>query len=191
MRSLPDAPRRRVSRGVLAASARVFRAAAGRRIRGRDIGIFFRCQFEPPCFTPACLLRSRSPARSRVRSWTIESSLTNVGCDVPLHVIGRIRRCHVDYQRPLFPEIPDLGLPPHALDRQLSVRSRSPLSTAPIEIAARATHRMVTARRCFAPSRPRPRCWPGGRPAGDRRRPDSPPIGAAPGHAQYDRHDRR
>ena len=62
------------------------------------------------------------------------------GCDVPLRG-SEYQRLHVDYQRPLFPELPDLLLPPYAVVVSFGL-VRIAREHGPIEIAPR-THRMT------------------------------------------------
>lgn len=74
---------------------------------------FLPMPFEPPCFHPrfffddAVLSVVRGSMEDRIAAdqW---------GCDVP--VFGSVHQdLHVDYQRPLFAELPDLALPPYML----------------------------------------------------------------------------
>jgi ectoine hydroxylase-related dioxygenase (phytanoyl-CoA dioxygenase family) len=62
------------------------------------------------------------------------------GCDVPLSGSQR-QEAHVDYQRPLFAEAPDLPLPPYLLIVSFGL-NRITLADGPIEIAP-GTHRMT------------------------------------------------
>ncbi len=70
------------------------------------------------------------------------------GCDVPLRG-SEYQGAHVDYQRPLFPEAPDLALPIYFLVVSFGL-VRIALEHGPIEIAP-GTHRMarVDALRAF------------------------------------------
>jgi len=61
------------------------------------------------------------------------------GCDVPLRG-SQNQEAHVDYQRPLFAEAPDLPLPPYMLVVSFGLICISP-AHGPIEIAP-GTHRM-------------------------------------------------
>jgi ectoine hydroxylase-related dioxygenase (phytanoyl-CoA dioxygenase family) len=64
------------------------------------------------------------------------------GCDVPL-LGSEYQKIHVDYQRALFPETPDLTLPAYAMVVSFGM---VPIATehGPIEVAP-GTHRMVRA----------------------------------------------
>jgi ectoine hydroxylase-related dioxygenase (phytanoyl-CoA dioxygenase family) len=61
------------------------------------------------------------------------------GCDVPLRG-SQEQEVHVDYRRPLFPEAPDLPLPPYILIASFGLIDITP-AHGPIEIAP-GTHRM-------------------------------------------------
>ena len=61
------------------------------------------------------------------------------GCEVPLRG-SEYQRAHVDYQRPLFEEAPDLSLPPYMLIVSFGLVQIT-LAHGPIEIAP-GTHRM-------------------------------------------------
>lgn len=61
------------------------------------------------------------------------------GCDTPLRG-SESQNPHVDYQRPLFPEVPDLPLPPYMLVVSFGLIDITP-AHGPIEIAP-GTHRM-------------------------------------------------
>jgi ectoine hydroxylase-related dioxygenase (phytanoyl-CoA dioxygenase family) len=74
---------------------------------------FLPMPFDPPCFDPAfffddevlATVRGAMDDRVVADQW---------GCDVPL--CGSVHQnFHVDYQRPLFAEAPDLQLPPYML----------------------------------------------------------------------------
>jgi ectoine hydroxylase-related dioxygenase (phytanoyl-CoA dioxygenase family) len=94
--------------------------------------------FEPPCFAPEfffdmevlSIVRGAMDSRVVADQW---------GCDVPLRG-SDYQRPHVDYQRPLFEEAPDLLLPPYTLVVSFGL---IPITAAhgPLEIAPR-THRM-------------------------------------------------
>jgi ectoine hydroxylase-related dioxygenase (phytanoyl-CoA dioxygenase family) len=62
------------------------------------------------------------------------------GCDVPLRG-SEYQGLHVDYQRPLFPEVPDLALPAYAVVVSFGL-VRIAREHGPIEIAP-GTHRMI------------------------------------------------
>jgi hypothetical protein len=99
---------------------------------------FFPMSFEPPCFAPefffdhAVLTIARGLMDERVVAdqW---------GCDVPLSGSG-YQGVHVDYQRPLFIEAPDLVLPMYLLVVSFGL-VRIGREHGPIEIAP-GTHRM-------------------------------------------------
>jgi ectoine hydroxylase-related dioxygenase (phytanoyl-CoA dioxygenase family) len=74
---------------------------------------YIRMPFDPPSFSPAfffdetvlAIVRGAMDDRVVADQW---------GCDVP--VLGSVYQdFHVDYQRPLFPESPDLKLPTYIL----------------------------------------------------------------------------
>ncbi len=95
--------------------------------------------FEPPCFTaqfffdPAVLAIVRGLMDDRVVAdqW---------GCDVTLRG-SEYQAAHVDYQRPLFPEAPDLALPPYAVVVSFGLVRIAP-EHGPVEIAP-GTQRMT------------------------------------------------
>jgi hypothetical protein len=99
---------------------------------------FLPMPFEPPCFArefffdPEILeiVRGAMDRRIVADQW---------GCDVPLRG-SEYQRFHVDYQRPLFEEAPQLALPPHMLAVSFGL---VPVTAAngPMEIAP-GTHRM-------------------------------------------------
>lgn len=103
--------------------------------------------FEPPIFVPQfffdddvlSIVRGLMDDRIVADQW---------GCDVPLRG-SEYQAAHVDYQRPLFPEAPDLELPIYSLVVSFGL-VRIAREHGPIEIA-RATHRMtrVEALRAF------------------------------------------
>src|SRR5271157_5618606 len=69
---------------------------------------FLPMPFEPPCFTPDLFFDTG--VLSIVRGVMDERVVADQwGCDVPLSG-SRIQEAHVDYQRPLFAEVPDLPL---------------------------------------------------------------------------------
>jgi ectoine hydroxylase-related dioxygenase (phytanoyl-CoA dioxygenase family) len=94
--------------------------------------------FEPPCFVPEfffdtdllSIVRTVMDDRVVADQW---------GCDVPVRG-SEYQGIHVDYQRPLFPEAPDLSLPPYLLIVSFGL-VRITLENGPIEIAA-GTHRV-------------------------------------------------
>jgi hypothetical protein len=100
---------------------------------------FFAMPFEPPIFTPQfffdddvlCIVRGLMDDRIVADQWS---------CDVPLRG-SEYQEFHVDYQRPLFPEVPDLALPAYALVVSFGL-VRIGRENGPIEIAP-GTHRMT------------------------------------------------
>jgi hypothetical protein len=99
---------------------------------------FLAMPFEPPCFAPEfffdlgvlSIVRAVMDDRVVADQW---------GCDVPLQG-STYQDVHVDYQRPLFAEAPDLVLPPYMLVVSFGLIDIGP-ANGPIEIAPR-THRM-------------------------------------------------
>jgi hypothetical protein len=99
---------------------------------------FLPMPFEPPCFAPEFLfdteilnvIRGAMDSRVVADQW---------GCDVPLRG-SEYQRFHIDYQRPLFEEVPDLSLPPYMLVVSFGL-GRITAARGPIEIAP-GTHRM-------------------------------------------------
>ena len=99
---------------------------------------FLPMPFEPPCFAPEfffdkevlTVVRGAMDGRIVADQW---------GCDIPLRG-SEHQGFHVDYQRPLFEEVPDLSLPPYMLVVSFGL---VPITAAhgPIEIAP-GTHRM-------------------------------------------------
>lgn len=94
--------------------------------------------FEPPCFSPAfffdrevlSIVHATMDPKVVADQW---------GCDVP--VLGsEHQQVHVDYQRPLFAESPDLVLPPYVLVVSFGL-VRITRDNGPIEIAS-GTQRM-------------------------------------------------
>lgn len=74
---------------------------------------FLPMPFEPPCFVPAFFFDHQ--VLSIVRSVMDDRAVADQwGCDVPLRG-SEYQRVHVDYQRPLFDEAPDLSLPAYML----------------------------------------------------------------------------
>ena len=99
---------------------------------------FLPMPFDPPCFTPEFffdtgvmgIVHEAMDERVVADQW---------GCDVP--VLGSQNQAiHADYQRPLFPEAPDLLLPPYMLVVSFGL-VRITAAHGPIEIAP-GTHRM-------------------------------------------------
>jgi hypothetical protein len=100
---------------------------------------FLPMPFDPPCFAPEfffdpevlSIVRGVMDDRVVADQW---------GCDVPLR--GSVcQDAHVDYQRPLFGEAPDLALPPYMLVVSFALVRIGP-EHGPIEIAP-GTHRMA------------------------------------------------
>ena len=99
---------------------------------------FLPMPLQPPCFAPEfffdtevlSIVRSVMEDRVVVDQW---------GCDVPLRG-SAYQGVHVDYQRPLFDEAPDLPLPVYMLVVSFGL-VRIALEHGPIEIAP-GTHRM-------------------------------------------------
>jgi len=99
---------------------------------------FVPMPFHPPCFTPEFffdamvldIVRGSMGERFAADQW---------GCDTPTRG-SEYQNLHVDYQRPLFSELPDLFLPPYILIVSFGL---VPIAQAlgPIEIAP-GTHRM-------------------------------------------------
>lgn len=100
---------------------------------------FLAMSFSPPCFTPQfffdpellSIVRGLMDDRVVADQW---------GCDVPLRG-SQYQGAHVDYQHPLFPELPDLALPPYAVTVSFGLvpiaREHGPIEIAP------GTHRMT------------------------------------------------
>src|ERR1700733_12000551 len=99
---------------------------------------FMPMPFEPPCFAPEfffdagvlSIVHGVMDDRIVADQW---------GCDVPL-LGSQHQEAHVDYQRPLFAEAPDLLLPFHMLVVSFGLIRITP-AHGPIEIAP-GTHRM-------------------------------------------------
>jgi ectoine hydroxylase-related dioxygenase (phytanoyl-CoA dioxygenase family) len=99
---------------------------------------FLPMPFDKPCFAPEfffdpdvlAIVRSAMDQRVVADQW---------GCDVPVRG-SQYQSVHVDYQRPLFEEVPNLSLPPYMLVVSFAL---VPITCAegPIEIAA-GTHRL-------------------------------------------------
>jgi Phytanoyl-CoA dioxygenase (PhyH) len=100
---------------------------------------FFAMPFESPIFAPEFffdddvlrIVRGLMDDRIVADQWC---------CDVPLRGSG-YQGVHVDYQHPLFPEVPNLALPPYALVVSFGL-VRVAREHGPIEIAP-GTHRMA------------------------------------------------
>lgn len=99
---------------------------------------FLPMPFAPPCFAPEfffddvvlAVVRGAMDDRIVADQW---------GCDVPLQG-SKLQEIHVDYQRPLFGETPDLPLPAYAVLVSFGLVNVTP-AHGPIEIAP-GTHRM-------------------------------------------------
>ncbi|HTE46097.1 MAG TPA: phytanoyl-CoA dioxygenase family protein [Gemmatimonadaceae bacterium] len=99
---------------------------------------FMPMPFEPPCFAPDFffdndvlnIVRTVMDDRVVADQW---------GCDVPVRG-SQHQSVHVDYQRPLFAEDPDLALPAYMLVVSFGL-TRIAAENGPIEIAP-GTHRM-------------------------------------------------
>jgi hypothetical protein len=99
---------------------------------------FLAMPLERPCFAPEFFFDA--DVLAIVRGAMGDNIVADQwGCDVPL--AGSIyQNAHVDYQRPLFAEVPDLPLPPYSLVVSFGLARISP-EDGPIEIAA-GTHCM-------------------------------------------------
>jgi ectoine hydroxylase-related dioxygenase (phytanoyl-CoA dioxygenase family) len=99
---------------------------------------FLPMPFHPPCFTPQFFF---DPTVLHIVRTALGDSfaIDQFGCDIPVEG-SEFQTPHVDYQRPLFPELPNLLLPPYMLVLSFGL---APISKAlgPIEIAP-GTHRM-------------------------------------------------
>ena len=94
--------------------------------------------FEPPCFAPDFFFDAQ--ALDIIRGVMDDRIVADQwGCDVPLRGSG-YQVVHVDYQRPLFAEVPDLSLPPYMLVVSFGLEQVTP-DRGPIEIAP-GTHRI-------------------------------------------------
>jgi hypothetical protein len=94
---------------------------------------FLPMPFEPPCFAPEFffdpsvlgLVRGALGERIVADQW---------GCDVPI-LGSQHQEAHVDYQRPLFAETPELCLPPYMLVVSFGLvpiaRAQGPIEIAP------------------------------------------------------------
>ncbi len=100
---------------------------------------FLAMPFEPPCFTPQFFFDP--DVLGIVRGLMDDLVVADQwGCDVPLRG-SEYQGVHVDYQRPLFPEIPDLALPAYAIVVSFGL-VRIAREHGPIEIAP-GTHRIT------------------------------------------------
>jgi Phytanoyl-CoA dioxygenase (PhyH) len=99
---------------------------------------FMPMPFEPPCYAPEFffdpdvlgIVRGAMDDRVVADQW---------GCDIPL-TGSTYQQFHVDYQRPLFPETPDLVLPFYMLNVSFGLTRIGP-ANGPLEIVP-GTHRM-------------------------------------------------
>lgn len=99
---------------------------------------FLAMPFEPPCFAPAFFFDAG--VLSIVRGVMDERVVADQwGCDAPLEG-SKHQEFHVDYQRPLFPEAPELSLPTYMLVVSFGLMDIAP-AHGPIEIAP-GTHKM-------------------------------------------------
>jgi hypothetical protein len=100
---------------------------------------FLPMPFEPPCFAPTFFF---DPEVLGIVHGVMDDNVVadQWGCDVPLQ--GSVNQgVHVDYQRPLFGEAPDLSLPVYMLVVSFGLARIAP-EHGPIEIAP-GTHRMT------------------------------------------------
>jgi hypothetical protein len=99
---------------------------------------FLPMPFDPPCFAPNFFF---DPAILNIVRGVMDDRVVadQWGCDVPVQG-SDYQDAHVDYQRPLFAEVPDLALPPWMLLVSFGLVPVTP-DHGPIEIAP-GTHRM-------------------------------------------------
>jgi len=98
---------------------------------------FLPMPFEPPCFAPEFFFDTGILAI--VRGVMDDGVVADQwGCDVPLKGSTH-QQLHVDYQRPLFPEVPEISLPTYMLVVSFGLTDILP-ADGPIEIAP-GTHR--------------------------------------------------
>jgi len=99
---------------------------------------FLAMPFEPPCFAPEFFFDPQILGMvHQIMGERVVADQWN--CDVPLR--GSIHQdIHVDYQHPLFPEVPDLVLPTYMLTISFGLMDITP-DHGPLEIAP-GTHRM-------------------------------------------------
>jgi len=97
--------------------------------------------FEPPCFAPQFFF---DPEVLGIIVGLMDDRIVadQWGCDVPVRG-SEYQNAHVDYQRPLFPENPDLALPTYAVIVSFGLVRITP-QCGPIEIAP-GTHGMTRA----------------------------------------------
>ena len=100
---------------------------------------FLAMPFEPPCFAPGFFFNEDV---LRVVHGAMDDRVVadQWSCDTPL-LGSEYQAVHVDYQRPLFEEVPDLVLPPYMLVASFGLVDITP-AHGPIEIAP-GTHRMA------------------------------------------------
>jgi hypothetical protein len=102
---------------------------------------FLPLPFEPPCFAPEFFF---DPAILAIARAAMDDRIVadQWGCDVPL-AGSQYQEPHVDYQRALFAEMPDLAVPPYMLVVSFGLTGIMP-ADGPMEIAP-GTHRMLRA----------------------------------------------
>ena len=99
---------------------------------------FLAMPFAPPCFAPEFFFDAE--VLRIVRNVMDDQVVADQwGCDVPLQG-SKHQDFHVDYQRPLFPEAPDMPLPTYMLVVSFGLIDISP-AQGPIEIVP-GTHKM-------------------------------------------------
>jgi ectoine hydroxylase-related dioxygenase (phytanoyl-CoA dioxygenase family) len=103
-----------------------------------DCRLFLPMPFEPPCFSPEFFF---DPEILRTVRGVMDDRVVadQWGCDVPLRG-SKHQDFHVDYQRPLFAEAPDLSLPAYMLVVSFGLIDLT-RDNGPIEIAS-GTHRI-------------------------------------------------
>ena len=100
---------------------------------------FLAMSFERPCFAPQFFFDAE--VLSLVRGVMDERVVADQwGCDVPVKD-SEYQKAHADFQRPLFPEAPELLLPAFMLVVSFGLIDITP-AHGPLEIAPR-THRMT------------------------------------------------
>jgi ectoine hydroxylase-related dioxygenase (phytanoyl-CoA dioxygenase family) len=99
---------------------------------------FLPMPFTPPCFSSEFFF---NPKVLAIVHTVLDDRVVadQWGCDVPLRG-STFQKFHVDYQRPLFPALPDLELPPYMLAMSFGLVPIG-LKSGPIQIAP-GTHRM-------------------------------------------------
>ncbi len=107
---------------------------------------FLPMPFDPPCFTPDFFF---DPEVLRIVRGVLDDRIVadQWSCDVPLPG-SDYQSLHVDYQRPLFSEAPDLCLPAYLLVVSFGLVPIT-LENGPIEIAP-GTHRMPRQQALYA-----------------------------------------